>query len=413
MIPFSICGAIVKLIYEQNHIMQEEYLEVRILDLSTKSFSFRLPKGYLKGKQIDSLEIKFYSFEPKKYLTLFVEKESFTISLLKEEKYYDLYEAYIFCKDFEAYAGMLSREYLDYIDYKLNLSDEELSNKMCDYPLNEEDDFSQGRREIEKAFFENENNITDAGKLEEVFKVKEIGILLENRQLIADFMDKPFDKFIEDYFDRSYATNHPISKALIKRIYIGNPYCLLLFPKKEVIIALIEKAKALGLEVTIVLAPVSEMKVTEVISDIDYIFNKHSMGKLELQVNDWGSYYHFRKSINVTKGLLLHKGRKDPRDKYRGIKSELLSRGEKEIFFPFYQTNTSTFCCLNALVTKNDRGKSCRVEACEGYCSRYEILYPKHLNMVGNYNSILAFDENFVSDIISMDSKAERLVINL
>lgn len=50
------------------------------------------------------------------------------------------------------------------------------------------------------------------------------------------------------------------------------------------------------------------------------------------------------------------------------------------------------------MCTQLDRGKQKLVMGCEMYCKDYVFAYPKHLKMVGRYNSLFAFDDTLLKD---------------
>ena len=50
------------------------------------------------------------------------------------------------------------------------------------------------------------------------------------------------------------------------------------------------------------------------------------------------------------------------------------------------------------------------------YCKEYIFSYPKHLKMVGRYNSIFAFDDTLLKDFEKLehyiDNGIDRIVLN-
>ena len=91
--------------------------------------------------------------------------------------------------------------------------------------------------------------------------------------------------------------------------------------------------------------------------------------------------------------------------------------GKNSLHFPFYQTNTSQYCPLYAVQKEGDRGRQRLVYKCPQYCKNAAFLYPKHLNMIGRYNSLFALDRDFLEDSEQLkrytDSNIDRLVLNL
>ncbi len=62
------------------------------------------------------------------------------------------------------------------------------------------------------------------------------------------------------------------------------------------------------------------------------------------------------------------------------------------LYVPFQQMNTGTFCTLYASIVNGNRGKQERVNSCPGYCRDHAFLYPQHLDMLGRFNSVFYAD---------------------
>ena len=83
--------------------------------------------------------------------------------------------------------------------------------------------------------------------------------------------------------------------------------------------------------------------------------------------------------------------------------------GKNSIHVQFYQTNTSQYCPLYAVCKYGERGRQELPVNCPEYCSKQVFLYPKHLNMVGRYNSLFALDER----AFLRKENVSRIVVNL
>ena len=94
-----------------------------------------------------------------------------------------------------------------------------------------------------------------------------------------------------------------------------------------------------------------------------------------------------------------------------------LPEGKNSIHVPFYQTNSSQYCTLYAVCKNKERGRQELPGSCSGYCGDKVFLYPKHLKLLGRYNSLFALDENAVSGLTDPKMwKAQgidRIVVNL
>lgn len=176
---------------------------------------------------------------------------------------------------------------------------------------------------------------------------------------------------------------------------------------------------------------------------------------IEIVVNDWGMIqilsdllvHEPSDYIHLNLGVLLNKRRKDPRYTYkRGIQENVdkltknnlngdvyrkflcekwkITRFEYEacplteamkfpkkqnsLHLPYYQTNTSQYCTLYAKCTTGDRGNQKLVKNCPRYCDEIAFLYPKHLNMVGRYNSLFGYDDTLMKNPTKLKQYLER-----
>ena len=93
-----------------------------------------------------------------------------------------------------------------------------------------------------------------------------------------------------------------------------------------------------------------------------------------------------------------------------------IAEGKHSLQIPFYVTNTSQYCTLHAMCENLDRGKQKLVKNCKMYCRDYFFAYAKHLNMVGRYNSLFAFDKNILKDFHMLEDYIndgiDRIVLN-
>lgn len=93
-----------------------------------------------------------------------------------------------------------------------------------------------------------------------------------------------------------------------------------------------------------------------------------------------------------------------------------IPEGKHSLHMPFYLTNMSQYCPLYAMCTKMDRGSQRLVKNCPKYCTDYIFSYPKHLNMVGRYNCLFAFDDTLLRDCENLKyylkDGIDRIVLN-
>ena len=94
-----------------------------------------------------------------------------------------------------------------------------------------------------------------------------------------------------------------------------------------------------------------------------------------------------------------------------------LPPGKNSLHLPFFQTNTSQYCTLYAVCRYGDRGKQKLPENCPNYCDKKVFLYPKHLKMVGRYNSLFGYDGKILWDEKQLQDYLEqgidRIVVNV
>ena len=186
-------------------------------------------------------------------------------------------------------------------------------------------------------------------------------------------------------------------------------------------------------------------------SGLEKLYEKQLKGKDGCDIKILDSDGEEKEVLVPCMGTLLNKRKKDPRMGYKqgetgyfrenslnaefyrtylrntfGIRRyewescgyrQQFPEGKNSIHVPFYQTNTSQYCTLYAACKNGERGKQELPESCPGYCREKVFLYPKHLKMVGRYNSLFALDESTVSGMEDTEGwkekRIDRIVVNL
>ena len=202
---------------------------------------------------------------------------------------------------------------------------------------------------------------------------------------------------------------------------------------------MMDKANSENLNITLCFTYMRDCYIERSKKALDSIYkwSKDNNKPVEIVINHWGMLKlleNKRDFFQISLGVLLNKRKKDPRYTYKNgyeenialisdnslnisdfnefLKSKGISRYEYEscgykvhiaegnhsMHLPFYVTNTSQYCTLHAMCTQLDRGKQKLVMGCEMYCKDYVFAYPKHLKMVGRYNSLFAFDDTLLKD---------------
>ena len=285
---------------------------------------------------------------------------------------------------------------------------------------------------------------------------------LDRPELYERYLSMKFRDFMDWYWNMNGAKELGKRMTVPERIYVGNAFCHLLFPEKRQLFEIFKKAESEGLAVTVTFSYLREFMLKPVEKLLDELeeWCRNRETFLEIAANDWGllELLRERKEWKEEKevlvpcmGTLLNKRKKDPRMGYKqgetgyfrenslnaefyrtylrdtfGIRRyewescgyrQQFPEGKNSIHVPFYQTNTSQYCTLYAACKNGERGKQELPESCPGYCREKVFLYPKHLKMVGRYNSLFALDESTVSGMEDTEGwkekRIDRIVVNL
>ena len=312
---------------------------------------------------------------------------------------------------------------------------------------------------------ENGTNCIAAGIPENEEKAEnkiELAAELDRPELYERYLSMKFRDFMDWYWNVNGAKELGKQMPVPDRIYVGNAFCHLLFPEKRQLFEILKKAESEGLSVTVTFSYLREFMLKPVENLLDELeeWCRNRETFLEIAANDWGLLELLRERKEWKKekevlvpcmGTLLNKRKKDPRMGYKqgetgyfrenslnaefyrtylrdtfGIRRyewescgyrQKFPEGKNSIHVPFYQTNTSQYCTLYAVCKNGERGKQELPESCPGYCREKVFLYPKHLKMVGRYNSLFALDGSAVSGMADTEGwkekRIDRIVVNL
>lgn len=326
--------------------------------------------------------------------------------------------------------------YARYVQIRSEYSASAYGQETTDYPLEDDEIFCPDITEQRQIWF------SDLAPLW-LPALAQLAVELNTPALCRLYLETPADDFKTAYAAHFGLPESFLSCCRIDRLYVGNAYCRHLIPEIPVLEAIAGKARQTGLKLTLVTA---ELRTgNESLADmlIDFA-RKH---KCELVVNDWGMLHHANRfgNIDILLGTQLNRRRKDPRMAYKaGLSGNeyLLSRnalnnsewraylqafgvcryeyescglqtdlpdGICSLHLPFYQTNTSLWCPLHALCTSGSRGMQHPVDRCPQLCENNYLLYPRHLNMLGRWNSLMAFDPAWNGPDMQ---KYDRIVLN-
>lgn len=423
--------------------------EVTILKMSTESLTIRVLE---KIEYIKLLKISFYKFKDYEYKE--IEIKNFTIKNEDKNEFYYTYDIFIDDKDYVENVKYIFRDYSKYVNLKVFGEENEFSKEMTGYPSEKDYEFYEYYNTQKKEWI---SNLNYKNFNMDVLNSIEMAITLDNDDLYEKYIDNDKESFKEYYFKKNFLENHMLFKKNIERLYIGNEFCHNLFPCLDNLIKMLEKAKEESLNVTLCFTYIRECYIQKTKDIIEKVYNwcKINNFKIEIVVNDWGMLKLLKDKENyftLCLGNLLNKRKKDPRYIYKNgyeKNKELLSlnslnnkkfreflkdnnieryeyescnykiampEGKHSLHFPFYMTNSSQYCPLYAMCTTMNRGNQKLVKSCPKYCRDYVFLYPKHLKMIGKYNSLFAFDDTLLKDkeILEyyINNNINRLVLN-
>ena len=405
--------------------------EVRIMKISPEMLTIRLAQ---EVKEINELKVIFYVFDENRYKEITIEK----YNLINKGKH-EFYVTYVFSIKDEIYLQNVRNafnNYTRYIRLKAYSDDNDFSNEMVGYPSEKDYDFYEDYISQKQEWMANLNYDSFNYR---ILNSVELAINVDNYELYNKYLNEDRETFMSNYLKDNFIEKHKLMYKNISRIYVGNEFCHNLFPSKRMLIDIIKKANNEGLEVTICFTYVRECYIDKIKSIINEIYNwcNENNKKIEIVINDWGMLKVVENKqdyLTLCLGVLLNKRKKDPRYIYKNgynenkaligdnslnskIFSEFLkdnninrfeyescgyklniAKGNHTLHMPFYVTNTSQYCTLYAKCTRMNRGRQKLVMGCPMYCKDYIFSYPKHLKMVGKYNSLFSFDDTLLHD---------------
>lgn len=377
MIPFAILSGKIK-----NKVGEKE---IRILELSPDSFTFRLLKkqaiqfeaSLKEAGQQNTIVLSFFQFAKKQYkeLSLDCDRDIEKITLRKPEpdtrdelaKLSLEIVVSVKNENYSRYAEQLNKEYMRYIDLKLEETEADLSKALVGYPAEKEQIYSESLEEQRRVW--NGKNESDRQmscaqdrkitsnnqvmclkqsdkqktnvKLTDVWNFEagcnfELGIELDNPAWYQTYLDHSLTDFMKLYWKSSgISLSHPLTQKMPQYLYIGNACCPHLFPNEKQLYQLLERTVLDQICPVLVFAPVEEKDIGKIEQLLESLSNwcMAKNKKLELVINDWGMAGLLRKSekhpFRLTLGCLLSKQRRDTRIHYINASAKQDSRSGK------------------------------------------------------------------------------------
>jgi len=440
------------------------YLQARVLNPLNDGFFFRVSPNRAADFSVPPCRVVclFLNKQKQTYDELFLPRFSLDEVTTEEDAAQGL-EYKVFCiksddSAFLARLALLLREYSAYITLKQEMDEAELAETMTGLCLSEAYHDSQRvwKREL----------VGSPPITAEPLMSVELAVVLDSPHLWEHFLELDFPAFMDYYRKENGLTGHPVLAGPITHIYIGNSYCHHLFPERAIEKKLIDKTIALGLNPVICFAPMAEYLIERYEEQLIFLnaYAGQTGTSFELLINDTGlpillqtlceEGKAVRRCFSLTAGVLLNKGKKDPRSAFvpgaafvsnealafsadsavfRKMMSQrygvsafsyeccmektILSPMDSILHLPLYQTNTSSNCVLQALCLQGNRGARSSEHFCEHWCEHYYLAFPKPLALIGRWNSLFGFSSLGLDGFAALNrmirAGLKRLVIRL
>ena len=359
-------------------------------------------------------------------------------------------------EDYRRAVRTLLGQYDRYIRLKLEEDDSGMAEQLTGYPAKADEVFAESFQEQLTEWFGSKTNGMQDGcgkdeydgrkeqietRTEKKPAEPEFALELDHPRVYTQFLNQRLDDFLTAYQARYPAFQNWMRGRKTDRIYIGNAFCHLLFPEKELLFALLEKANRESLQVTLTFSYVREYQIQETEELLQKLqqWCEKQKTKLEVEINDWAMADMLKGALPDLVpcfGRMLNKRKKDPRMTYKKGSRECLRENslnaefyqeylsqefgiqrlewescgyeqkfpdpaakmkvENHLHLPFYQTNTSQYCTLYAGSAYGDRSVQHLLTSCDKRCEWQAYLYPQHLEMVGRYNSLFGRDHEIL-----------------
>lgn len=409
MIPYGLLAGVMT-----EDSIEERQREVRLTEISSEGFRIRLCR---RGKAEENIypkafKICFYQMDQAEYRE--IEIRHFQIEAGEQTEFYQAYDIFTVQEDYKEAFQKLCVEYSRYISLKLEEDDAHLAQEMTGYPAQEEEEHFKDETEQNKEWFQNA----------EIFRnlPAELAVELDHPKLYEQYLTRPIERFMKEYWQQHGIKDARILGRRPDRLYIGNQFCPHLFPKEEQFFALLEKADKERMEVTVAFSFIREDRLAQtehLIPCLGTLLNKrkkdprmfYKMGdKTLLEQNNLNAGF-YRTYLEESFGISCYEWESC------GYTQEIPQKIQNHLHVPFYQTNTSSYCTLCAVLEHGERGKQRERQECPAPCLEHSFFYPKHLYMKGKYNSLFALDKHLLDEPEQLKRelgiKWNRLVVNL
>ncbi|WP_167957846.1 hypothetical protein [Anaerosporobacter faecicola] len=427
--------------------------EAQILELGMEGFIFRIDN---RIEDIQRIQVNYFFLEDSVYEERTLQE--FQVNEIEEKEFFYVIEIKTNDNEYRERTGRLLREYGKYITCK-SMDDSYCASEIAGYPVEFDETFMETFEEQRREWFE-ERKLVEEDKKQwiQVMNNLELAIAIDRPDRYTSYMEKDWEDYCKYYWEQQNLEWHPISKKKVGCIYIGNTFCHKLFPKEKELFTMMEKARNNGTQIVVVFSYLRDCYVEttkRLLERLEEWCTRYQV-VMEIVVNDLGLLQLLvgkEKWFKISLGELLNKRRKDPRLSYKlGYEQQAsllkenalntkeyqelldsygvqeyeyescsypikLNNRKAHLHFPYYQTNTSQYCTLYAKCHNGDRGKQKLVKNCPYYCREWVFLYPKHLKMVGYYNTLFGLDDQILKEYTILQAYVAqgltRIVSNL
>lgn len=427
--------------------------EIRITKLAEEGFCFRTVSEIPRLQE--KLRLCFYDLNQNRYQEIPVTPDAWRQMEARTE-FFTSYVVAVQQEDYRRAVRTLLGQYDRYIRLKLEEDDSGMAEQLTGYPAKADEVFAESFQEQLTEWFGSKTNGMQDGcgkdeydgrkeqietRTEKKPAEPEFALELDHPRVYTQFLNQRLDDFLTAYQARYPAFQNWMRGRKTDRIYIGNAFCHLLFPEKELLFALLEKANRESLQVTLTFSYVREYQIQETEELLQKLqqWCEKQKTKLEVEINDWAMADMLKGALPDLVpcfGRMLNKRKKDPRMAYKKGSRECLRENslnaefyqeylsqefgiqrlewescgyeqkfpdpaakmkvENHLHLPFYQTNTSQYCTLYAGSAYGDRSVQHLLTSCDKRCEWQAYLYPQHLEMVGRYNSLFGRDHEIL-----------------
>lgn len=449
--------------------------EVRITELDETGFCFRIRKKDSWNMASEELKVCFYDIENSGYRELEISEYDIQRCDAADtdlQEFYVKYKVNVKEKEYAKAVQRLLYQYNRYIHLKLEEDDSTLAKSMTGYPGNldvvkcrsleeqikiwqeelkteKTDQISNGKKRVHLMGNCSKNELGRNGQASLENAPVELALEVDCPELYQAYLSSSLTEFSRIFAEKSMGICGSLlrKRQVPERLYIGNQFCHLLFPGKELLFQMLEKAAAKQVKITLVFSYIREYMLEQVQALLEEVDRWCERRKtcIEVVVNDWGMadlVKNRTRNLTPSLGILLNKRKKDPRISFKKGDQRLFEKnnlnagfyrdflkeefgidrfewescgyeqdfpeGKNSLHIPLYQTNTSQYCPLRAVCLNGERGAQKLAKSCSYYCAEHVFLYPEHLHMVGRYNSLFGIDMEILRDRKLLERCAQK-----